>query len=58
MRLAFIFISLIVLAFCLYGFAATFEPMNATTQWTWRVVYGLIGSACMGQLVWAAWTRK
>jgi len=40
-----IFLSLILAAaalFCVVGFAATFEPMPAGAQWTWRGIYGLI----------------
>jgi hypothetical protein len=29
--------------FCLYGFAATFEPLDAGTQWTFRIGYSVIG---------------
>jgi hypothetical protein len=49
---------LIVLAFCVFGFVATFEPMAATKQWTWRVVYGVIAVACLGAFAWAAPPRK
>ncbi len=28
--------------FCLYWFAATFEPMDAVTQWTFRIGYAVI----------------
>ena len=28
--------------FCAFGFAATFEPMPAQSQWVLRGIYGLI----------------
>lgn len=36
-----------LLLFCLFGFLATFEPLDPATQWLWRVVYGLLGVACL-----------
>lgn len=29
--------------FCLFGFAATFEPMDVATQWTFRIGYAVVG---------------
>lgn len=29
--------------FCLFGFAATFEPTDAATQWTFRIGYAVAG---------------
>lgn len=29
--------------FCVFGFAATFEPMDASTQWLYRMIYGAVG---------------
>lgn len=31
---------LAVLAFCGFGFLATFEPLDEGTQLTWRLIYG------------------
>ncbi len=28
--------------FCVFGFAATFEPMSGQTRWVFRAIYGLI----------------
>ncbi|MCB1088257.1 MAG: hypothetical protein KDM63_14505 [Verrucomicrobiae bacterium] len=42
---------LAVMAFCGFGFLATFEPLDASTQLTWRIVYGLVGLACLGGIV-------
>jgi hypothetical protein len=28
--------------FCVFGFAATFEPMPGQTRWVFRGIYGLI----------------
>ncbi|MFN6104464.1 MAG: hypothetical protein ACK5EA_08440 [Planctomycetaceae bacterium] len=36
-----------VLLFCLFGFLATFEPLDRTTQWLWRVIYVLVGIASL-----------
>jgi hypothetical protein len=49
---------LIVLAFCVFGFVATYEPMDAAKQWTWRIVYGIIGLACVLGFAWSARPRK
>jgi hypothetical protein len=58
MRIGAMVILLAVLAFCAFGFSATFEPMDTTKQWTWRAVYGLVGLACLGAFVWAVRPRK
>lgn len=47
-----------VLAFCVFGFMATFEPLDASTQFTWRVIYGLVGLVCLGGLVVLLLPRK
>jgi hypothetical protein len=57
MRVVTMVVVLIVLAFCVFGFVATFEPMDATKQWSWRAVYGIIGVACVGGYVWAVRAR-
>jgi len=36
-----------VAGFCAFGFMATFEPLAASTQLTWRVIYGLVGLASL-----------
>lgn len=36
-----------VLLFCLFGFLATFEPLDRATQWLWRVIYILVGIASL-----------
>ncbi len=36
-------LTLLVIAFVsVYGFACTFEPLPAKTQWTWRAIYSLL----------------
>ena len=30
-------------AFCVFGFVATFEPMDAVRQWTFRITYIVLG---------------
>ena len=32
-----------VFAFCIFGFLATFEPLDPITQITWRAIYGITG---------------
>ena len=36
------------LAYCLYGFTTTFEPMERGPQLTWRIVYA---GGCLGCLL-------
>lgn len=36
-----------VVAFCVFGFLATFEPLPPATQWTWRAIYAAVGLASM-----------
>lgn len=42
-RIILILALLPVLAFCIFGFLATFEPLPENTQWIWRSIYGIIG---------------
>jgi hypothetical protein len=39
------------LAFCVFGFIATFEPLDPSIQLFWRVIYGLAALACVGGIV-------
>lgn len=32
-----------LLLFCVFGFMATFEPLDRATQIAWRVGYGVVG---------------
>lgn len=41
-----------ILLFCVFGFMATLEPMDLAVQVTWRIIYGVIGTGCVGGLVW------
>jgi hypothetical protein len=47
-----------VLGFCVFGFMATFEPLDPTTQLTWRIVYGTVAIACIALVIWLAVSRK
>lgn len=40
-----------VLLFCVFGFVATCEPMDPTTQLTWRWIYAVIGVMVITGLV-------
>ncbi len=54
-----IFLSMFVAAvlfFTVFGFYATFEPLPASQQWTWRVIHGSIAVVCLGSL-WRLWFR-
>lgn len=42
---------LALLAFCVLGFAATFEPMEPSTQLLGRLIYGVVAAAATGGLV-------
>jgi uncharacterized membrane protein len=39
---------LALLTFCVFGFIATLEPIDASTQLTWPLVYFLVGQVSMG----------
>lgn len=58
MRIGSMVVLLAVLAFCVFGFVATFEPMDATKQWMWRAVYGVIGLACIATFAWSVRPQK
>jgi hypothetical protein len=49
-----------ILLFYLFGFIATFEPLDRSIQVTWRIVYSVIGLACIGGfiLIWLRWNTK
>lgn len=50
MRLFFCFLLLALAAFCLFGFAATYEPVDNALAW--RVGYGLAIVACLYGILW------
>ena len=35
----------------IFGFMATFEPLDADTQMTWRVIYGILFMVCLIGLI-------
>ena len=41
-----------VAAFCVFGFAATFEPLEQGQQFMWRTAYGAAGLASIACVVW------
>ena len=41
-----------VVAFCLFGFLATFEPMPVLQQWIWRGLYSIAGLASLLTIGW------
>lgn len=52
MRPVLLVVLLGIAAFCAFGFAATFEPMEASQQLVWRSGYGVIGLASIAGMVW------
>jgi hypothetical protein len=40
-----------ILSFCVFGFMATYEPLDRSVQLTWRLIYGIAGVACIGGLI-------
>ncbi|MFT7487152.1 MAG: hypothetical protein ACI9F9_003011 [Candidatus Paceibacteria bacterium] len=38
--------------FCVFGFLATFEPIERGQQLGFRTAYGVAGLASMGRIVW------
>jgi len=42
----------VVLAFCLFGFLATFEPLARERALTWRLVYALVGGLSIVGIAW------
>lgn len=39
-----------VAAFCLFGFVATFEPLDLVTQWTFRIGYAVLGISAVASI--------
>ena len=58
MRIGTMVILLAVLGFCVFGFMATFEPMDATKQFIMRALYGAVGVVCLITIVWAVRPQK
>ena len=44
--------------FCLYGFAATFEPADAVTQWSFRIGYVVVGLALAATILVLLFRRR
>ena len=49
---------LAVAAFCVFGFLATFEPIDPEAQLIWRAVYGGVGLGCVAGAVWLILAHK
>jgi hypothetical protein len=47
LRLSIVGLFLGVIAFCVFGFVTTFEPMPSFTRTIWRTAYLMIGAACV-----------
>ncbi len=57
-RIAIVLFLLAVAGFCGFGVLTTFEPLDRGTQILWRIVYGVLGLACLAQVVWLARSKK
>lgn len=59
MKLLLTLVLLGLMGFCGFGLLATFEPLPAQTQWTWRVLYGatLVASGVGLGCLWHPFSR-
>ncbi len=57
-RIGAVVLLLAVIGFCVFGFRATFEPLEPATQLTWRVIYGTVGGICAAAIVWHLLPRR
>ncbi len=51
LRILFIVVLLPILAFCGFGFLATFELADASSRLPWQIGYGVGGAACLAGIV-------
>jgi len=58
MRPILILLLVLVLLFCVFGFMATFEPMERSVQLGWRFAYGSVGMACLAGVAWLGLFRR
>ena len=58
MRIVAAILLLAVVGFCVFGFMATFEPLDRSTQLFWRTAYGVVGVVCLAAAVWTLRPRK
>ena len=42
---------LALFAFCIFGFLATFEPLDPITQMTWRAIYAITGLGAISAIL-------
>jgi hypothetical protein len=47
-----------IAAFCVFGFMATYEPLDPGAQITWRIIYGAIGGICAVAAVWSCYRAE
>ena len=50
-RMAALLLLVVVFLFCIFGFLATFEPLDRSVQLTWRIVYVVAGAGALAGLV-------
>ncbi len=51
-------ICLAILLFSAFGFITTFEPLDTSTQITFRIVYGLLGITSILSLLFILFKKK
>jgi hypothetical protein len=57
-RILVVVLLLAVIAFCIFGFLATFEPMEPESQLTWRIIYVALVGNCAAAIVWLFLLRR
>ena len=55
-RIVFVLLLLAPIPFCLFGFAASFEP--GPNHWVWRIAYATIIVGCLGTILRLCWPRR
>jgi hypothetical protein len=47
----------VVVGYCAFGFLATFEPLPPAMQWTWRVIFVVVGLSAFAAGTRFVWPR-
>jgi uncharacterized membrane protein YuzA (DUF378 family) len=54
-RILIVLVALPIIAFCMFGVLATFEPPGSVA---WRIAYIIIGLGCVAVATWALTARR
>ena len=57
MKLLLTLVCLAVAGFCVFGFMATFEPLEGTSVLAWRIGYGAAGLASLA-CIFSVWRTR